>query len=698
VSLWIDGYGHIQNTRPSNPKVTAVGQLLRTVYDTTVFSPERIVFEAAPTLGEGLRKGQSKAWFVDGKDDYLNISMLGKPKSGRMKEFNTKVEEAKVKNRQDPYVVECAKEFDNNVRRNHAEGKYLNDPELHDKSVDKCIAILRKRAENRILPIDFPIFTKDKGVVLVGDVLNEPAKYHQTYCRDPYEPEYNGGSDSQARINSAEEQPYIYSFAHGGGIRYKLGWDVSQSEESAELDKFMNNIVTLKAGGYVELDTMTQLTSGATLNAVYGHLEMYGDDGKRKQPANWLGKQADKQVAAAVMWEPVEELFLHRHGETYVNCYKKERVEEVNRPDLLKAWFTLVDHIFGEHMDYVLDHLAFSIQNPDTKIRWQILVVGVPRTGKTMAFKIPLMAMGDNANIVSGEDLKRGWGDIWLGKKMMLIEELYDFDKGIVNDLKPKFANDNVESINPKGKGLVMQRNLYSMYMLTNHHDAVAMNANEDKLLVIESPKYRLDDEIYNTIGFNEKETAAAVYHYLAKRDVSKFQHQFLPVRTAALLKMCEASQSDHVKRMWDVLTEFAEDDETPEQVIVMEELVAYLKEDSPKVSGKNLAGVLRSAGWDDYRINVKNDDDKWVKRRIWTNIENFNDLSNEEKITMFDFRRSFPVLDQFRNRLNNVRNGLYKTDYERHLEMQKMLNRLQRERDGTMLKSVDNDKLIDFD
>ena len=51
--LWLAGHGYIKNSRPKDRSTTAVTQMVRTIYDYAVFSPERIIFETAPVLGDG---------------------------------------------------------------------------------------------------------------------------------------------------------------------------------------------------------------------------------------------------------------------------------------------------------------------------------------------------------------------------------------------------------------------------------------------------------------------------------------------------------------------------------------------------------------------------------------------------------------------------------------------------------------------
>lgn len=54
--LQISGRGFIKNSNPKDRKTIAVTQMLRTIVDHAIFSPERIIFEAEPILDNGLIK------------------------------------------------------------------------------------------------------------------------------------------------------------------------------------------------------------------------------------------------------------------------------------------------------------------------------------------------------------------------------------------------------------------------------------------------------------------------------------------------------------------------------------------------------------------------------------------------------------------------------------------------------------------
>ena len=88
-------------------------------------------------------------------------------------------------------------------------------------SLDAAHEVFSQALDRNLLFPDFLLHLEDGTVVSVGEVLDNPAKYHGKRCGDPLEPDYRGDSRI-ARINLySGSRPCVESFAHGGAY-YKL--------------------------------------------------------------------------------------------------------------------------------------------------------------------------------------------------------------------------------------------------------------------------------------------------------------------------------------------------------------------------------------------------------------------------------------------------------------------------------------------
>jgi hypothetical protein len=215
--------------------------------------------------------------------------------------------------------------------------------------------------------------------------------------------------------------------------------------------------------------------------------------------------------------------------------------------------------------------MAFTCQHPEVKIRWQILCTGPARTGKTLSVEPLRRIFGGHCKTVEVISDEK-YDDSFVESKVIIFEEVKG-DRKNYNNLKSKFANNNVETLNPKSKPKVTQQNTYSIYMFSNHDDALSIDREGDKLLVVKGPALRLEKEFYTEIGssFEKGQLTNFVYDYLLTRDISKFQYGSLPVRTQAAKDM--ALEADPDKDAIEYLLEQAENQYGIFQSVALNEL-----------------------------------------------------------------------------------------------------------------------------
>jgi len=372
----------------------------------------------------------------------------------------------------------------------------------------------------------------------------------------------------------------------------------------------IKNIVTLP-NFYYDLATHAVFNTDKKLNAYYGHLWVIGETPAGRpttiKPAEQLAANPDKLTAQNLCWQPIKEKdftpILWLDDVRMVNTFKPLKITPI--VDDVSEWLQLVKHICGDYADLVLDHMAFTVQHPEEKIAWQVLVIGKPRTGKTAIFMPLVQIYGESASIVKGDDVKTGWGDAFYQKKVVLIEEVYDYDAKMFNSLKPKLSNYGIEYLNMKGAKPIAQPNVYSIYMLTNKAAPFQMDENEGKLLVIKAPDNKIYGEGEDSKDFYDllhrlykaPEYTRACFGYLMERDVSKFCSGTLPVRTQALLDTCEESKADFVKLLEELIMENAEP--FCNQSFKMRDVKAVLRQHHMTPGDKGVGTVLRDLGYE---------------------------------------------------------------------------------------------------
>ena len=195
---WLHGLGHI--------KVSSVGSLLeRYIVDHAVFSPERLIFEAKPTLSEGLVQHTKPTRYTEGK--ILDTSTF----------FLTTAEVAsvnalkgKAKNECLPIAKTKQKEWINSKavyickNRNIPLNKVKK--ELGKSLATNSVSVLQTLTFDRL------------GKILVSEVLKNLDNYNNEYLADPYDEKVE---PSKAIFNAySTPSPHIFSFKHGGTKYY----------------------------------------------------------------------------------------------------------------------------------------------------------------------------------------------------------------------------------------------------------------------------------------------------------------------------------------------------------------------------------------------------------------------------------------------------------------------------------------------
>lgn len=197
--LWLAGFGHVE--------ISKAGCLLvRQIIDAATFAPERIVFESAPILGEGLERRPPAPVYVAGCP--LDTALCRDLTPGEEQEYSRLVAEEKARMEPEAQPIRDAWL----LARGKAIAKARNIPYSEARS----IAI--KAAEGMDLEGDFVLQFQEFGFVAVADIVKDADaldKYDKAVLHDPLEPDYKSPWCAIFYANGGMD-PVIFSQAHGG--------------------------------------------------------------------------------------------------------------------------------------------------------------------------------------------------------------------------------------------------------------------------------------------------------------------------------------------------------------------------------------------------------------------------------------------------------------------------------------------------
>lgn len=207
MRLWNAGLGYIDFARNGS-------MLKRSIIDTAVFSPERLVYEARPELGSGLSQ-HDREWVIrQGTPLKLNLTTSDNQK----KEYQQRVKSVLTA----PANIEHSELIKRSYIENKA-SKYATEHSIPISAAVKHIArqvcSIEHGAETT-LAADY-LLEMDGQETTTGHLLQHGDQYDGRYLPDPIEgPEY-GQSTAVFNFNGGYS-PRITSFAHGVTTIFKL--------------------------------------------------------------------------------------------------------------------------------------------------------------------------------------------------------------------------------------------------------------------------------------------------------------------------------------------------------------------------------------------------------------------------------------------------------------------------------------------
>ncbi|MGR0480951.1 MAG: hypothetical protein ACTFAL_05970 [Candidatus Electronema sp. V4] len=156
--LWINGCGYIKNSKPSDVCKTAVTQMLRSIADHAVFSPERLIFETKPELQEGLIQKYTKADLQFYDYNFLDLSQCKPLTDDEENKYQQIVKEAKRENLKSQYMIDSKKKFLEYNKYVIESGASATNREFNGLSPEEIAEKKYKFSCNRILLPDSTIY------------------------------------------------------------------------------------------------------------------------------------------------------------------------------------------------------------------------------------------------------------------------------------------------------------------------------------------------------------------------------------------------------------------------------------------------------------------------------------------------------------------------------------------------------------
>lgn len=228
----------------------------------------------------------------------------------------------------------------------------------------------------------------------------------------------------------------------------------------------------------------------------------------------------------------------------------------------------LVRQLFPEKRDrrYVLQWLAHKLQRPDLKVNTALLVWSSRQgVGKNLLFEAVVDVIGRKHATVISQDQLAGAFNPWAANRILVVgDEVLSRDKRAEMDRLKAMITGTELTVNGKFQPQYTISNLASFVFLSNHGDAVHLDASDRRFFVHEVVAEPREPEFYRDFAnWRDNGGLAALHHFLVNVvDLKGFNPKAPPPMTPSKRAMIGISRS--------ALEDWAHD--------VMEDPVAHIR------------------------------------------------------------------------------------------------------------------------
>ena len=272
----------------------------------------------------------------------------------------------------------------------------------------------------------------------------------------------------------------------------------------------------------------------------------------------------------------------------------------------------------GRHdiYEWLLNWMAYPLQNPGAKMNSAVIMHGPQGTGKSTIFKALAQIYGVNdpyrnyAVILDQKALQSDFNNDWDSKLFVLAEEVVNSsDKWqLRNELKELVTGDRIR-IERKFVDAYSQKNHCNIVFLSNENQPLPIDNDDRRHCVIWTPP-ELDPEYYADI-YQELDNGglAAFYDHLMRLDLAGFHPKQRPPMTEAKLTLINLSAPSEIRfaREW-----IAGDTEWPVGPCLAPDFyTAYQKwcrmngEARPRASNQFFGAITRLPGWEKKKARI---------------------------------------------------------------------------------------------
>lgn len=347
------------------------------------------------------------------------------------------------------------------------------------------------------------------------------------------------------------------------------------------------------------------------------------------KPANSIARVERDSIVEGVAWWPgkpriINDVVVTIEGERQfkgrrtLNLYVAPQHHANGDPALAGFWIEHMKKLWPQDCDLLLDYFAHTVQHPEDKINYGIVLLGAPGIGKDLSLLPVKLAVGEhNCKDVSPDNVASHYNE-WVKCVLLVINEARPTENefkatDLYEKLKPYLAAPpNWLVSNPKYGKQEHVRNLMRVVITTNDPLALFVSEDDRRLYFAESPlpKNWTNSEYFHAlVSYYHAGGYAHVHAYLSERDISKFDPKQVPATNAAHRFATEGWSFDD-DPIADAIDELGGPDLFFKSEILKTDAASFdSKEKAERLlnSKQKMARVMRRIGYSPYSCPDKN-------------------------------------------------------------------------------------------
>lgn len=335
------------------------------------------------------------------------------------------------------------------------------------------------------------------------------------------------------------------------------------SRHSAKFKHLIENIYHIRSTNtWYDFNDHTELTANSL---DISHIKEFpGKKSGRPLLSKWLASHPEFNQAADFTWAPVpyntDRRTVNIDGRKLLNTWRGFSI--VPKKGNVQPWLDHLAHVVPEE-DYrkaLLWWIAFTIQQPDVKINWQPVILGVSGAGKDALFRPIATILGSAYKTIGNRDIKGDYDDGLYQTKLLHISEAKGLNGHAIEFYKRITAKEasSTQLLNIKGKAQVLQQSIANVLVVTNNLDAMKFSKDERRPLVLRSPSIMTESQQQAYFDdWLDKDGAAHLFDFLLNYDLSEYKPGIRPYKTTHFDALFDITQSDQEINLSEVIEPF---------------------------------------------------------------------------------------------------------------------------------------------